>query len=75
MPGHTFQLALREDGWHVATLDDRTQPERDFPSLDDALEWCARQRPQAIRMPDHVFAPTGQGPGMDVSSDHSPYQP
>ncbi len=76
MSGHTYRLeALGDGAWRVATIDDVTDPERDFPTEDDALLWCARQNPLAIQMPDHAFVPTAQGSGVERSADHSIHEP
>ncbi|HYE05691.1 MAG TPA: hypothetical protein VEL07_09180 [Planctomycetota bacterium] len=71
MAGHSYRIELLEDGaWSVATLD-ADEPPRRFATQDEALLWCARQCPLAIQMPDHRFAPTAQGAGVEVSTDHS----
>ena len=75
MPGHTYRIEQRAAGWRVWTVDDAREEPRDFADLDAGLRWCGERQPLAIQMPDHAFIPTAQGPGLEISADHTLFEP
>jgi hypothetical protein len=69
MAGPTYRIEPCGGRWSVLA-GGRPIADRDFASLDEALAWCARHEPAAIRLPD-AFVPSETGPGFEVSTGHT----